>query len=252
MLVKSTYANQAEARLLVKWVEWKRAFFTLSLYIGLNFSPMSAPAPIDETHADADAASTDISLMLAYQAGNAAAFDQLYARHRTPLFRYIARFAGPHGLTETERDEVFQDVWVSVIETRDRYQPTAQFRTWLFTIAHHRAMDFFRTRKPGVMTVHDLAEEGGEPFLESTAITNLTASRVTEPHVVALAHEQGCAILNALAALPLPQREAFLLYEEGGLSIQEIAEATGTTFEAAKSRLRYAYARLREQLKEFV
>jgi RNA polymerase sigma factor (sigma-70 family) len=249
MLVKSTYDNAVEAR---PFEEWMRAFFAPQLYIGLNFSPMSTPAPIDNPHADSDAASTDVSLMQGYQAGDAAAFDQLYARHRTPLFRYIGRFAGPQGLTDTERDEVFQDVWMSVIETRDRYQPTAQFRTWLFTIAHHRVMDFFRARKPNVITTHDLTEESDDTLLHSTMMTQLQASRLTEPHVLAQASEQGQAILNALAALPLPQREAFLLYEEGELSVQDIADVTGITFEAAKSRLRYAYAGLREQLKGFL
>ena len=63
--------------------------------------------------------------------------------------------------------------------------------------------------------------------------------------------EQGNAILRLLAALPAPQREAFLLYEEGGLSVEEIAEATGVSFEAAKSRLRYAVAKLRKGLAEY-
>ena len=54
-----------------------------------------------------------------------------------------------------------------------------------------------------------------------------------------------------MAALPAPQREAFLLYEEGGLTIDEIAAAAGISFEAAKSRLRYALAKLRAGLQEY-
>ena len=77
------------------------------------------------------------------------------------------------------------------------------------------------------------------------------ASRTEEPHVRAEASEQGAAILKLLEALPAPQREAFLLYEEGGLSVEEIAGATGVTFEAAKSRLRYAVAKLRAGLQEY-
>ena len=56
------------------------------------------------------------------------------------------------------------------------------------------------------------------------------------------------ALLDALADLPAAQREAFLLQAEGGLSLAEIAQATGVTQETAKSRLRYARARLRETL----
>jgi RNA polymerase sigma factor (sigma-70 family) len=86
---------------------------------------------------------------------------------------------------------------------------------------------------------------------DAPVMQNAAASRTEEPHVRAEASEQGAAILKLLEALPAPQREAFLLYEEGGLSVEEIAGATGVTFEAAKSRLRYAVAKLREGLQEY-
>jgi RNA polymerase sigma factor (sigma-70 family) len=190
-------------------------------------------SPETATHIDEDAA-----LMLRYQAGDAAAFDALYARHRTGLFRFIAR----QTLSRTECEEVFQDVWMNVIESRARYVPSAQFRTWLFTIAHHRMMDFFRK--------HNRQNE----FITKTVddvIDIMPAPRVNEPSVQAASREQGRALIDALEKLPGPQREAFLLHEEGGMSIEEIAATTGVTFEAAKSRLRYAVARLRVALKDF-
>jgi len=57
-------------------------------------------------------------------------------------------------------------------------------------------------------------------------------------------------LLDAVEALPAPQREVFLLAAEGGLTVEEISKATGTGFETAKSRLRYAYARLRDDLSD--
>jgi RNA polymerase sigma-70 factor, ECF subfamily len=194
---------------------------------------------------------SDESLMLRYCQGDAAAFDDLYARHRGPLFRFITR-----QLQQAQRDqadEVFQEVWMNVIQARESYRVGAQFRTYLYTLAHHRVMDFFRRHRRAEMYLFSDSTDGkngGESDADSSVAGNLTASRVDEPEVIAISREQGAAILRLLADLPAPQREAFLLSEEAGLSIEQIADATGSTFEAAKSRLRYAMSKLREGLKE--
>ena len=176
--------------------------------------------------------------MLRYQAGDAAAFDRLYARHRGGLFRFILRQCK----ARSHAEELFQDVWMNLIQARERYRVEAQFRTWLYTLAHNRLIDYYRSASRPDAVLFDSDEN-----LPETA-----ASRVEEPHVQAAAREQGAEILRLVEALPAPQREAFLLHEEGGLSVEEIAAATGVSFEAAKSRLRYAVAKLREGLKEFV
>ena len=134
---------------------------------------------------------------------------------------------------------------MSLIQARDRYRVEAQFRTWLFTIAHNKLMDYFRRHRHAEVKLFE-REDGDEPLLNL-----VVGSRVDEPEVKAMSGEQGAAILRALAALPAPQREAFLLYEEGGLTIDEIAAAAGISFEAAKSRLRYALAKLRAGLQEY-
>ena len=180
---------------------------------------------------------TSESLMLRYQAGDAGAFEVLYARHRGPLFRFMQRQCRNRG----ECEELFQEVWINVIQARGNYRIEAGFRTWLFTLAHHRLMDYFRR--------HRLVDAASMSITDENENT-LPASRITEPEVIAESQQQGAAILRLLNALPAPQREAFLLYEEGGLSIDDIAAATGVSFEAAKSRLRYAIAKLREGLQE--
>ncbi|MEP7156358.1 MAG: sigma-70 family RNA polymerase sigma factor [Betaproteobacteria bacterium] len=185
---------------------------------------------------------TDEALMLRYQGGDAAAFDQLYARHRAGLFRFIGRQCR----TREHAEELFQDVWVSLIQARDRYRVEAQFRTYLFTVAHNKLMDYFRRHGKVELTLYESDAGDGD-----SAIDRMPGSRVDEPMVRAQSNQQSAAILRAIEGLPAPQREAFLLYEEGGLSIEDIAAATGCTFEAAKSRLRYAFAKLREGLKEY-
>ncbi len=189
-------------------------------------------------------ADTSESLMQRYQAGDASAFDVLYARHRGGLFRFIQRQCRSNG----ECEEVFQEVWINVIQSRATYGTAsgAQFNTWLYTLAHHRLMDYFRKHR-----VVDVSSFSAVNQVENNAENTIPASRVDEPQVLAESREQGAAILRLLDALPAPQREAFLLYEEGGLSIEDIAVATGVTFEAAKSRLRYAFAKLRDGLQEY-
>jgi RNA polymerase sigma-70 factor, ECF subfamily len=181
-----------------------------------------------------DDARTDESLMLAYRDGEAAAFEALYARWRGRLYRYLAHQA------PARADELFQDVWLRVVGARGGYQPTARFATWLFRITHNRLMDHYRAQARGMAALYDDPDDdpaGDVPAPAHEAPDALLARKELARH-----------ILDALAALPAPQREAFLLAEEGGLGLEEIAQATGVGRETAKSRLRYAFARLRGTL----
>ena len=183
---------------------------------------------------------SDEALMLRYQAGDAGAFDLLYARHRGGLFRFITRQCR----AREHAEELFQEVWMNLIQARERYRDEAQFRTYLFTIAHNKLMDYFRRHGRVELRLYEF--DG-----EESAVDQLATSRVDEPLVRAESQQQGAAILRAIEALPAPQREAFLLHEEGGFSIEEIAATVGCNAETAKSRLRYAVAKLREQLRKY-
>ena len=167
----------------------------------------------------------DEQLMLAYRGGDAGAFDTLYARHRIRLFRFVLRSIKVRGVAE----ELYQEIWMRVIEARKSYAPKARFTTWLYTIAHNHLIDHWRKR--GLTLV---ALEGDE-----------VASGSPDPADQAQARESLERFAAALEALPPLQREAFLLHEDGGLSIAEIAAATGANDETAKSRLRYAMAKLK-------
>ena len=177
---------------------------------------------------------SDEQLMLAYAGGDARAFEALYARHKGPLYRFILRSVKG----AAEADEIFQDVWMRAIEARSRYEPRAKFRTWLYTIAHNRFVDHWRAKGLAVVPLEN--EDG-------TAL-EVAAGPAAEPHRRAEARQAVARLLEAIRALPAAQREAFLLHEEGGLSVAEIAAATGSNEEAAKSRLRYAMNKLREAI----
>src|SRR5207245_2850808 len=175
---------------------------------------------------------SDEDLMLAYARGDAAAFETLYGRHKGGLFRLVLRSVRTRG----EAEEIFQEIWMRAVEARSRYQPTAKFATWLYTIAHRRLIDYWRAK--GLSTVPLEVDDEDAPRVPEPA-----ADPSWEPHETAVAEQTRVRLADAIAALPLVQREAFLLHAEGGLTVPQIAAATGTNEEAAKSRLRYAMSK---------
>lgn len=185
-----------------------------------------------------DEAARDEDLMLAYRDGNAGAFDQLYRRHKGPLYRYLLRQCRDAAAAE----ELFQDVWLNLVRARAGYTVTARFSTYLYRLAHNRLIDHYRRRVPAALVSFD----------DEDAAPEVPAGREVEPHVAYEARAQAARVLQVLEALPAAQREAFVLQQEAGLSIEEIAEATGVVRETAKSRLRYAMAKLREGLSEWL
>lgn len=183
--------------------------------------------PVMPTDADA----TDEALMLGYRDGDAAAFDVLYSRHKGGIYRFLLRQCRNAGLA----DELFQDVWMNLIRARAAYTVQAKFSTYLYRIAHNRLMDHFRRDDAGA-SLDD----------ESVSIDEPAAPRSAEPEVSATSRQLAAQLLALLNDLPDEQREAFVLQQEGGLSVEEIAAATGVNRETAKSRLRYALAKLRQ------
>ena len=181
----------------------------------------------------------DENLMLAYAAGDAAAFDQLYARHEAALYRFVRRLLGAAG--SGQADEVFQDVWLRIVAARASFKPQgATWRTWAFTIAHNAAMDRLRVsgREIGVA-----AEDDGDDPLDWLMAQAGRLAPSSEDH--AFWRAAGAQLLHCLDALPHEQRAAFLLHHEDGASVEDLAQRLALPFETAKSRLRYALKKLR-------
>ena len=186
---------------------------------------------------------TDESLMLRYAAGNLQAFNLLYARHEMGVWRYVFRSVRVQAVA----DDLLQDVWFALARQAPHYQPTAKFKTWLFTLAHNRLVDYFRTAKQHVSLDGDDDTEHDSVALVQT----LAANSGFGPLRRLESKEQAKALLDAIEELPFAQREAFMLQAEAGMDVQEIAKTTGVSFETAKSRLRYARSRLKELLQEY-
>jgi RNA polymerase sigma-70 factor (ECF subfamily) len=177
----------------------------------------------------------DAGLMLRYRHGDAVAFATLYARYKGPLYRYLLRQVR----NAAAAADLFQEVWSHLVAARARYEPRAKFATFLFSIAHNCAMDFFRR---DAKSRHAIQGVDAEPQREAEVPEHERPDRVAE------FGEQQSALLAAIASLPQEQREVFLLREETGLSVEEIARITDVPLETAKSRLRYAIRKLKKSL----
>lgn len=169
----------------------------------------------------------DEALMQAYAGGDPAAFECLYARHRGPLYRFILRQVRDPATA----NDLYQGCWEKVIRARASYTDRAPFKAWLYRIARNHVVDYFRRSRPAA----ELTEE---------AIGTDSAG----PEQVLIGEEAASRLLSAVNALPAEQREVILLKLEAGLDVATIAEITATGRETAKSRLRYAIAKLKKSL----
>lgn len=172
---------------------------------------------------------TDDQLMAAWSRGNRSAFDELYDRYKQPLYSYLMRSCANESLA----NELFQDVWLRVISRAEDFQHQGRFRSWIFALTHNRLVDFYRK---------------AENRTTNESVDGLTTT--DNPAEQADNQEQFTRFEQAVNTLPLEQKQAFYLREEGGFAIKDIAEIQDITIEAAKSRLRYTYRKLRDVMGE--
>ena len=172
---------------------------------------------------------TDEKLMQRYAKGDAKAFDQLYARHRAPLYRYFIRQVN----NPATANDLYQGAWEKIIKAREKYRPAAPFKMWMYRIAHNHLVDHYRRMKP---------EDSVEPDTLSDTQADLSQGVIDG--------EQSELLRTGISALPIEQRNTLLLQLETGLKIEEIARVTGVGRETVKSRLRYAVNYLKRSLVE--
>src|SRR5690554_2471595 len=200
---------------------------------GFTFPPAALnlpPVKDSAIPAQIGSAPSDEALMHAYAAGDVAAFEQLYARHRERLHRFLLGQLRDPALA----DEVFQDVWQRVIAARAGWRPDAAFATWLYRIARNRLADHWRARRHRPPAPADADERVARVADDDTPELNLSG------------FEQRRSLALALEALPDEQREVLLLRLQQELTLEQIGEITGVGRETVKSRLRYAMDKLRE------
>jgi RNA polymerase sigma-70 factor (ECF subfamily) len=167
--------------------------------------------------------------------GDQAAFLELYDRHRQPIFRFAYRLLGEVDIAE----DVTHDCFLSLIRKPENFRPErASLRTYLFAAARNLALKHFRST--GRETRLDEMTE--EPEL----------SPRHQPLRKLLDEELAAEVRRAVFSLAPLQREALVLFEYEGLSLNEIAEITGADVGAVKGRLFRARERLKSILRPYV
>ena len=186
----------------------------------------------------------DAALMLRVKRGDRAAFTALVEKWQQPTMNFVFSTLRD----ETESEDVAQNTFVQVWKSRDRYERTAKFSTWLFTIARNLCLNEIRRR----------SRHPAESLEETHSENDDLPSRQYEDKKMLLATdnvlhgELAKKIEEALAELPENQRTAILLCRRDEVSYEEIAEILGCSLSATKSIIHRGRETLKEKLKPYL
>ena len=189
-------------------------------------------------------AQTDADIMLRVKAGDQSAFDYLVQKYRRPMVSFMYRMARNSAAAE----DLAQEVFLRVYRSRETYEPSAKFTTWLYRIATNLAVNHARdTRheRPEVQVSLDEPDEDTGTTLELP-----DASMNAEQMLVR--RERMLAIRQKVEALPEQQKLAVIMHKYQQMDYKQIADVLKKSESATKSLLFRAYETLREQLKEFI
>jgi len=187
---------------------------------------------------------TDAEVMLRVKAGDQSAFDYLVQKYRRPLVSFMYRMAR----NTTVAEDLAQEVFLRVYRSRQTYEASAKFTTWLYRIATNLAVNHARdTRheRPEVTVSLD------EPDDETGSTMDLADSKISAEEAL-LRRERMLAIRSKVEALPERQKQAIIMHKYQQLDYKQISEVLKLSESATKSLLFRAYETLREQLKEFL
>ena len=178
--------------------------------------------------------SSDEALLIALRGGELTAFDELYRRWARRLYGYVLRHVAEPAIA----DDLFQDVFVTVLRDRS-YDPTrGRFAAWLFALARNRCLDW---RRAADRRAHRTTELPDELPVRLVAGSN-------DPEETLARDQQGRSVRAAIAGLPEAQRQLLILKQVGGLTYREIGELHGIPEGTVKSRLHAAVSAFRRAL----
>lgn len=172
-------------------------------------------------------------------AGHDAALNDLMERHATSVFRFLCRLLN----NEDDANDLAQETFVRVFQSRAKFDATKKFSTWLFTIAANLARNQIRWR-----TRHPNVSLEAEAVGSETSLAEQLPAPTPTPKETVLTTERIAAIRAAVNDLPEDLRTAVVLCEWEECSQTEAATILNTSPKAVESRLYRARQRLREQL----
>jgi RNA polymerase sigma-70 factor (ECF subfamily) len=202
--------------------------------------PDWSPTPISTDAAASSNDAVNVRLMLRVKEGDVKAFEQLVEMHQRSVIGTVARMLN----NLDDAHDVAQQVFVRVWRSAPRYEPSAKFTTWLFTIM--RNLVFNEMRRRGRKREVSMEERQEEHHLEPA-----TAER-TNPDTIVAQSELEAAIDRAIQTLPEKQRLAVLLRRDVDMPYEEICEVLQMSLSAVKSLLFRARNELKEKLKGYL
>jgi RNA polymerase sigma-70 factor (ECF subfamily) len=186
----------------------------------------------------------DAALMLLAKEGDMRAFEQLVEKYKQPIVNLIFRML--HDMSEAE--DLAQTVFVRVHQSASRYEVSAKFSTWIFTIARHVCLNEIRRRaRHPAQSIESNQPDTGEP-----AARQFEDQNTFTPPQAFLHAELEAKIQQALDDLPEKQRLAVLLCRQDELSYEEIARVLGLSLSATKSLIHRARETLKNRLKPYL
>jgi RNA polymerase sigma-70 factor (ECF subfamily) len=194
-----------------------------------------------ESHFEEDAG---VRWMLAWQAGDEQAFDQLVERYSPQVYALLTRFLGPRD----NREDLVQEVFLRLLRQRERYEPSARFSTFLYRIVFNLAVN--HTQRVLSREPFTLPSGEGEP--SEGAMHQLADERVGAPSEKLEQSDVVAAVRQAIASLPENQRMALILAKYEELPYVEIAAVLGSSEKAVKSLVHRARETLRVRLAPFL
>ena len=184
-----------------------------------------------------------VEWMLAYQAGDEDAFDQIVEEYSSMVWSLLTRFLGHHAV----REDLVQDAFLRVVRARERYQPTARFSTWLYRIVYNLAVNETQRRRTLVSLDQPLGVAD-----ETTSLSDLQESSMDGPSAELEREDVISAVRDAIDTLPETQRMALILAKYHETPYAEIAVVLDSSEKAIKSLVHRARENLREQLAPFL
>ncbi|MEO6027739.1 MAG: RNA polymerase sigma factor [Candidatus Binatia bacterium] len=173
----------------------------------------------------------DEILMAAYQAGNEAAFAELFERHAGRVYGFLVRRLGDRALAE----DVYQETFLKLHRARNTYDSRRPFRAWLFGIVHHLLTDTLRRRRrmPATTSVEDVIERRGDD---------------RSPERIVAAREETAVLQRAMGALSSDEATVLILARFEGLSYDDIATILGRSAAATRQLAYRALKRVRAEM----
>lgn len=181
-----------------------------------------------------------------FQKGDVQGFNIILEKYNKPLYRYLLRMMNG---SVSNAEDLFQDVFLKVLEKKNDYNTEKKFKTWLYTIARNTSIDFIRKENYRNHSSLDQSAYKLDDFSNVSRL-DLVKSKNKDPESYYYEKELGSLINKNLNLLNNEFKEVFVLKEIEGLKFHEIAEITDSPVSTVKSRMRYAIKKLKSEIEK--